>query len=138
MAEPVGVGPGVYTDNGEEIMGLCFVIDDTDADWKVTPNSDGSIVVNIPKKSPWKVTRVPDEDDPYSNYLQVYRRDGKLNAIVLKSFIHPTDEVHTPNADHPDGEPPQLQIFYTNPEEPEEMLSFDIAEKAPAKKKGEK
>ena len=116
MAEPVGVNPGVYTIGNEQVMGLCFAIDDKDAGWNVIEESDGSIVVTIPKGSPWKVKRTLDKADPYSHYLQVFRKDGNLNAIVLENFIHPTDEVHTPNADHPKDEPPRLKIFYTNPE----------------------
>ncbi len=132
MSEPVGVSPGVYTVGGKEVMGLCFVIDDLDANWKVTEKSDGSIVVTIPNHSPWKVKRTLDKDDPYGHYLQVFRKDGKLNAIVLENFIHPTDAVHTPNADHPKDQPPKLKIFYTNPEETGE---YDVAEKEPIKKK---
>lgn len=117
MAEPIGVKPGVYTVSGEPVMGLCIVIDDAEAGWKVTDGKDDSITISIPSDSPWRVMRVPDEDDPNSFYLQVFRKDGKLNSVVLQSFVHPTGEVHTPNADHPEGQPPELKIFYTNPEE---------------------
>ncbi|MGH9802590.1 MAG: hypothetical protein ACRD82_19670 [Blastocatellia bacterium] len=114
--EPIIIKPGVYTLPGKpKVMGLCIVIDDQEAGWLMADKADGSITINIPSESPWKVMRVPDEDGS-GYYLQIFRIDGKLNSIVLESFMHPTDDVHTPNADHPADKPPALQIHYTKPE----------------------
>ncbi|MFN0111888.1 MAG: hypothetical protein ACKVZH_23765 [Blastocatellia bacterium] len=126
--EPIIIKPGAYPIPGKsDVMGLCVVLNDAEANWKVTEKADGSITVNIPEDSPWRVNRAEDADKPGSHYLQVFRVDGSINAIVLQSFVHPTDDVHTPNADHPMDKPPQFKIFYTNPDS---AYVYEVAEES--------
>lgn len=137
MSEPIGIRPGTYPVPGQEkpVMGLCIVLDDAEASWKISEKSDGAITITIPSDSPWRVSRVQDADEPDSYYLQVFRVGGHLNSIVLNSFIHPTEEVHTPNADFPDGEPPELRIHYTHPEKEMYTAAPVVLGTANAKKK---
>ena len=115
MSEPIGVKPGVYTTNGQDVMGLCLILDDAEARWSVIEEENDSISINIPSDSLWKVMRVQDKDKPGSSYLQVFRVNGELNALVLQSFVHPTEDVHTPNGNHHPSQPPEVKIFYTAP-----------------------
>jgi len=135
MSEPIGVRPGTYPVPGQEepVMGLCIVLDDAEASWEVTEENDYSITIKIPPTSPWRVNRAEDKDEPGSFYLQVFRKGAKINSIVLNSFVHPTDEVHTPNADSPKDAPPELKIHYTNP--PDEVYEAPATAKPRVKKK---
>lgn len=127
MSESIGIRPGVYTTRGQkEVMGLCVVIDDTEAGWELMENTDGSMTIHIPNRSPWRAMRGSDNDDKKgSYYLQIFRVGGKLNSIELQSFVNSTGDVHTPNASHPADKEPGLKIHYTSPEA---ISAYPVAE----------
>lgn len=138
MSDPIEVRPGVYTEHGKEsIMGLCIVIDAQEAGWQVK-KSNGKIIVTIPSNSSWRVMKVPDPDNPDEDYLQIFRIGGNLNSLALQSFLHPTEDVHTPNSDHPSNKPPAIKILYSHPDQPDTnstQSTAPITEPKPPKKK---
>jgi hypothetical protein len=120
--EPIEVKPGVYTMPGEpEIMGLCIMIDNKEAQWEVTTTDHYTTVIKIKKNSKWNVQEYTDPKTGKKN-LQIFREGAKLNSIVLRQFIHPTkekctEEVYTPNAHAAKNEDSELRIFFTTPED---------------------
>ena len=115
--EPIDIVPGVYTKPGEqEVMGLCIMIDNQDAQWEVTTSDHYTTVIKIKKGSKWNA-RVFTDPKTGKQRLQIFREGAKLNSLVLNQFIHPTEEVYTPNANAANNEESELKIFYTTPED---------------------
>jgi len=115
--EPIDIVPGVYTKPGEqEVMGLCIMIDNQDAQWEVTTSDHYTTVIKIKKGSKWNA-RVFTDPKTGKQKLQIFREGAKLNALVLNQFIHPTEEVYTPNANAANNEQSELKIFFTTPED---------------------
>ena len=111
--EPIEVLPGVYTTPGEpEIMGLCVMIDNQDAQWEVTTTAQYGTVIKIKNGSNWNAQEYTDPNTG-KRKLQIFREGAKLNALELKQFIHPTEEVYTPNGNAADNEVSQARIYYT-------------------------
>jgi hypothetical protein len=111
--EPMEVTPGVYTMPGEpEIMGLCLMIDNQDAQWEVTRTAHYGTVIRIKNGSKWNVQEYTDPDTGKPK-LQIFREGAKLNSLELKQFIHPTENMYTPNGNAAENEESQLRIFYT-------------------------
>jgi hypothetical protein len=115
--EPIDIFPGVYTIPGEpEIMGLCLMIDGQDAQWEVTRTAHYGTVIRIKNGSKWNVQEYTDPNTGKPK-LQIFREGAKLNSIELKQFIHPAEDLYTPNANAADIEKPQIKISYTTPED---------------------
>jgi hypothetical protein len=115
--EPIEIIPGVYTMPGEpEIMGLCVMIDYQEAQWEMTTTANYGTVIRIKNGSKWNVQQY---SDPITGKrkLQIFREGAKLNSLALKQFIHPTEELYTPNANAANNEGAELRIFYTAPED---------------------
>ena len=110
--EPIEVIRGVYTTPGEpEIMGLCIMIDNQDAQWEVTTTAQYGTVIKIKNGSNWNAQEYTDPNTG-KRKLQIFREGAKLNALQL---IQP--EVYTPNSGAVDNEESRLRIFYTSPED---------------------
>ena len=110
---PIDVFPGVYTTPGEpEIMGLCVMIDYQEAQWDVTQTTNYGTVIRIKNGSKWNVQEYSDPDTG-KRKLQIFREGAKLNSLELKQFIHPIEDVYTPNGNAADNEVSKLSIFYT-------------------------
>jgi hypothetical protein len=109
---PIDIRPGVYTTPGEpEIMGLCVMIDNQDAQWEVTTSAHYGTVIKIKDGAKWNVQEYTDPNTG-KRKLQVFREGAKLNALQL---IRP--EVYTPDSNAADNEESRLRIFYTTPED---------------------
>jgi hypothetical protein len=112
-AEPIIIRPGVYTTpGGPEIMGLCIMIDNQDAQWEVTTTAQYGTVIRIKNGSKWNAQEYIDPNTG-KRKLQVFREGAKLNALELKQFIHPTEDVYTPNGNAADNEESQAKIHFT-------------------------
>ena len=112
MPDPIDVFPGVYTTPGEpEIMGLCVMIDNQDAQWEVTTSAHYGTVIRIKNGSKWNAQEYTDPNTG-KRKLQIFREGAKLNALQL---IQP--EVYTPDGNAADTEESELKIFYTTPED---------------------
>jgi len=115
--EPIDIVPGVYTKPGErEVMGLCIMIDNQDAQWEVTTSDHYTTVIKIKKGSHWNAQVFTDQKTGKQR-LQIFREGAKVNSLQLTQFMHPTKEVYTPNAHAGNDEQPELKIFYTTPED---------------------
>lgn len=113
--EPIDVRPGVYTEPGKPpVMGLCIVIDNQNGEWDVAETDDEVTIVTIKKGAKWRADEYP-EPGTTRKKVQIFCEGGNLNSIVLKHFIHPTEDVHTPDDNPPAGEVPELKIHYTSP-----------------------
>jgi len=111
--EPIDIVPGVYTTpGGPEIMGLCIMIDNQDAQWKVTTTAQYGTVIRIKNGSKWNAQEYTDPNTG-KRKLQIFREGAKLNSLELKQFIHPTKDVYTPNGNAADNEESQARIYYT-------------------------
>ena len=110
--EPIEIIPGVYTTaGGPEIMGLCIMIDNQDAQWKVTTTAQYGTVIRIKNGSKWNAQEYTDPNTGRRK-LQIFREGAKLNSLELKQFIHPTEDVYTPNGNAAENEESQVRIFY--------------------------
>src|SRR5215475_5352489 len=110
--EPIDIVPGVYTTpGGPEIMGLCIMIDNQDAQWEVTTTAQYGTVIKIKNGSNWNAQEYTDPNTGKLK-LQIFREGAKLNALQL---IQP--EVYAPNGNAADTEESELKIFYTTPED---------------------
>jgi hypothetical protein len=110
--EPIEIVPGVYTTpGGPELIGLCIMIDNQEAQWEVTTSAQYGTVIKIKDGSKWNVQEYTDPNTG-KRKLQVFREGAKLNALQL---IQP--EVYTPNGDVADNEESELKIYYTTPED---------------------
>jgi hypothetical protein len=117
MPEPIDIVPGVYTKpGGREVTGLCIMIDNQDAQWEVTTSDHHTTIIKIKRGAHWKA-RVFTDPKTGKPKLQLFREGANLNSLVLTQFIHPTEEVYTPNANAANNETSDLKIFYTTPED---------------------
>jgi len=115
--EPIDIFPGVYTTpGGPEIMGLCIMIDNQDAQWEVTTTAQYGTVIRIKNGSNWNAQEYTDPNTG-KRKLQIFREGAKLNSLELKQFIHPTEDLYTPNANATNDEGAELRIHYTTPED---------------------
>ena len=117
MPEPIEIVPGVYTNAaGREVVGLCIMIDNQDAQWEVTTSDHHTTIIKIKRSAHWKAQVITDPKTGKPK-LQLFREGAKLNSLALNQFIHPTEEVYTPNAHAANNETSDLKIFYTTPED---------------------
>jgi hypothetical protein len=113
--DPIEVFPGVYTKpGGVEVMGLCIVLDNQDGKWDVTTSDHYTTTIKIKKNATWKAEEYTDPKTG-KRKVRIFCEGGKLNALALKQFIQPADEVYTPNGNAANNEWPELRIFYTTP-----------------------
>jgi hypothetical protein len=113
---PIDVVPGVYTKPGErEVMGLCIMIDNEDAEWEVTTSDHYTTVIKIKRGARWNVQEFTDQTTG-KRMLQIFREGAKLNRLA-QEFIHPTAEAYNQDPSPAKGEGPALKIFYTTPED---------------------
>jgi hypothetical protein len=111
--EPLDIAPGVYPIPGQpEIMGLCIVIDNQEANWEVIRTEHYGTTIKIKNGSKWNVQEYVDPNTGKES-LDIFRAGGKLNHLVLEQFIHPTEDVYTPNGNAAENEEPALRIFYS-------------------------
>jgi hypothetical protein len=117
MPDPIEVIPGIYTEpDGREVMGLCIVIDNQDGKWEVSKSGHYSTVIKINNGAKWEAEEYTDPKTG-KRKVRIFCEGGKLNSLALKHFIHPTDEVYTPNGNAANNEWPELKIFYTTPDD---------------------
>jgi len=117
MPDPIDVFPGVYkTTGGLEVVGLCIMIDNQDAQWEVTTSDHHTTIIKIKRGAHWNA-RVFTDPKTGKPKLQLFREGANLNSLVLTQFVHPTEEVYTPNANAANNETSDLKIFYTTPED---------------------
>jgi hypothetical protein len=110
--EPIEILPGVYTiPGGPEIMGLCVIIDNQEAQWEVTTSAQYGTVIKIKDGSKWNAQEYTDPNTG-KRKLQIFREGAKLNALQL---IEP--EADSPNGNAADNEESELKIYYTTPED---------------------
>jgi len=110
--EPIEILPGVYTTpGGPEIMGLCIMIDNQEAQWEVTTSAQYGTIIKIKDGSKWNVQEYTDPNTG-KRKLQVFREGAKLNALQL---IEP--EADSPNDAAAENEESELKIYYTTPED---------------------
>ena len=115
--EPIDVIPGVYTEpDGREVMGLCIVLDNQDGKWEVTESDHYTKVIKIKDGAKWEVEEYTDPKTGRRK-IRIFCEGGKLNSVALKQFIHPTEDVYTPNGNAANNEWPELKIFYTTPDD---------------------
>ena len=113
---PIDVFPGVYTKPGEpEVMGLCIVIDNEDAQWEVTTSDQYTTTIKIKRGAKWNAQEYTDPKTG-KRMLQIFREGAKLNRLA-QQFIHPTEEAYTHKASAANGEGPQIKIYYITPED---------------------
>jgi hypothetical protein len=116
MPDPIDVFPGVYTNTGGlEVVGLCIMIDNQDAQWEVTTSDHHTTVIKIKKSSKWNVQEITDPKTG-KRKVQLFREGAKLNRLA-QEFIRSTDEAYTKDTSAAKGEGPELRIFYTTPED---------------------
>jgi hypothetical protein len=116
MPDPIDVFPGVYTNTGGlEVVGLCIMIDNQDAQWEVTTSDHHTTVIKIKKSSKWNVQEITDQKTG-KRKVQLFREGAKLNRLA-QEFIRPTEEAYTKDPSAAKGEGPELRIFYTTPED---------------------
>jgi hypothetical protein len=116
MPEPIDIRPGVYTKPGEgEVVGLCIMIDNQDAQWEVTTSDHHTTVIKIKRGAHWKA-RVFTDPNTGKSKLQLFREGAKLDHLA-QQFAHPTEEAYSHDANAANGEVPELKIFYTTPED---------------------
>ena len=114
--EPIDIVPGVYTKPGEqEVMGLCIMIDNQDAQWEVTTSDHYTTVIKIKKGSKWNA-RVFTDPKTGKQSLQIFREGAKLNRMA-QEFINPPEEASTQGSSAASGEGPALKIYYDTPED---------------------
>jgi hypothetical protein len=114
--EPIDIFPGVYTKPGEpEIMGLCIMIDNQDAEWEVSTSDDYAIVIKIKKDAKWKVQEYTDKKTR-KRKLQIFREGATLNRLA-QEFTHPKGKAYSRNGSAAKDAGPELKIFYTTPED---------------------
>jgi len=117
MPEPIDIVPGVYKEaDGREVMGLCIVLDNQDGKWEVTKSGHYTTVIKIKDGAKWEAEEYTDPKTG-KRKVRIFCEGGKLNSLALKHFIHPTDEVYTPNGNAANNEWPELKIFYTTPDD---------------------
>ncbi|HEU0178834.1 MAG TPA: hypothetical protein VFV58_31610 [Blastocatellia bacterium] len=115
--EPIEVFPGVYTESdGRKVMGLCIVIDNQDGKWEVNKSEHYTTVIKIKDGAKWEAEEYIDPKT-HKRKVRIFLEDGKLNSVTLKQFIHPTEEVYTPNGNAANNEMPEVKIFYTTPKD---------------------
>jgi len=115
MPEPILVRPGVYSKPGKpEVMGLCIVLDNQDAQWEVSTSDHYATIIKIKNGATWNVQEYTDPNTG-KRTVQIFCEGGKLNSLALKHFINPTEELYTPNASAANNEGSELKIFYTTP-----------------------
>jgi len=113
---PIDVVPGVYTKPGEpEVMGLCIMIDNEDAEWEVTTSDHYTTVIKIKRGAKWNAREFTDQKTG-KRMLQIFREGARVNRLA-QEFIHPTKEASTQDASAAKREGPALKIFYTTPED---------------------
>jgi len=113
---PIDVVPGVYTKPGEpEVMGLCIMIDNEDAEWEVTTSDHYTTVIKIKRGAKWNAQEFTDPKTG-KRMLQIFREGARVNRLA-QEFIHPTKVASTKDPTPAKGEGPALKIFYTTPEE---------------------
>jgi len=113
---PIDVVPGVYTKPGEqEVMGLCIMIDNEDAEWEVTTSDHYTTVIKIKRGAKWNAQEFIDQKTG-KRMLQIFREGAKLNRLA-QEFTRPKEETDTKDASAAKGEGPALKIFYTTPED---------------------
>ena len=116
--EPIEVIRGLYKNpGGEMVEGLCIVLDNQDGKWEVTTSSNyKSTVIKIKDGAKWHVEDYIDPDTK-KRKVRIFCEGGKLNSLELDQFIHPTEEVYTPNGNAANNEWPGVKIFYTTPDD---------------------
>jgi hypothetical protein len=118
MPDPIEVLPGVYTEpDGRVVEGLCIMLDNQDGKWEVTKSEHyNSTIIEIKNGAKW---HVDDYKDPKTGKrkVRIFCEGGKLNSLALDQFIHPTEEVYTPNGNAAKNEWPGVKIFYTTPDD---------------------
>jgi hypothetical protein len=92
------------------------MIDDQDAKWEVSTSDNYTTTIKIKKDSKWNVQEYTDPKTG-KRKVQIFREGAKLNSLVLKQFINPTEEVYIPNAHAAKNEAAQLKIVYTTPDD---------------------
>src|SRR5262245_56763433 len=116
MPEPIEVRRGVYTkQGGREVMGLCIVLDNQDAQWEVTTSDQYTTVIKIKRGAKWNVVEYTDSETGKRS-LQIFREGAKLNRMA-QEFINPTEKAYNQNPGAAGGEGPVLTVYYTTPED---------------------
>jgi len=116
MPEPIEVRRGVYTKpGGREVMGLCIVIDNQDAQWEVTTSEHYTTVIKIKHGAKWNVEEYTDQKTG-KRTVQIFREGAKLQSLA-QQFIHPTEDAYAPIAVAANNEGPEIKIYYTTPED---------------------
>jgi hypothetical protein len=115
--EPIDIRPGVYTIPGKPgVIGLCIMLDDSEDKWEVTTSDHYTTTIKIKKGAKWNVQEYTDPKTG-KRRLQIFCEGAKLNSLVLKQFLHPTEEVYTPNPHAAKNEGSELKIFYSTPDD---------------------
>jgi hypothetical protein len=117
MAEvPINIFPGAYTKpDGNEVTGLCVVIDNQDGQWEVTTSDNYTTVIKIKNGSKWNVHEYTDPETG-ERKMRLFREGAKLNGVA-QEFSKPTEEAYTQSASAAKSEGPELKIYYTTPED---------------------
>jgi len=113
---PIDIFPGVYTKPGErQVMGLCIMIDNQDAEWEVTASDHYTTTIKIKRGASWNVQEYTDPNTG-KRMLQIFREGAKLNRMA-QEFIYPTEKAYTQYASAASGEGPVVKVYYTTPED---------------------
>ena len=116
LREPINIFPGVYTKPGEpEVMGLCIMIDNQDAEWEVTASDQYTTIIKIKRGAKWNAQEYTDPKTG-NRKMQIFRECAKLNRIA-QEFIKPTEEAYAHDASAASGEGPMLRIYYDTPDD---------------------
>src|SRR5262245_53776177 len=101
--EPINIFPGVYTKPGEsEVMGLCIMIDNQDAEWEVIASDNYTTIIKIKHNAKWNAKEYTDPKTG-NRKMQIFREGAKLNRIA-QEFIKPTEEAYAQDAGAASGE----------------------------------
>jgi hypothetical protein len=113
---PIDIFPGVYTKPGEpEIMGLCIMIDNQDAQWEVTTSDHYTTIIKIKRGAKWNAQEFTDPKTG-KRMLQIFREGAKVNRLA-QEFNSPAEEAYIQGASAAKGERLDLKIIYTTPED---------------------
>ncbi|HEU0184639.1 MAG TPA: hypothetical protein VFS27_04945 [Blastocatellia bacterium] len=111
---PIDIVPGVYTIPGQpEIMGLCVMLDNQDAQWEITRSDVYGTTIKIKSDSKWNVQEYTDPTTG-KRKLQIFREGAKLNALRV---INPTQAEGSAYGNAAENDDQKLRIFYTAPED---------------------
>jgi hypothetical protein len=92
------------------------MLDNQDGKWEVTKSGHYTTVIKIKHGAKWEVEEYADPKTG-KRKVRIFCEGGKLNALSLEHFIHPTEEVYTPNGNAMKNEMPEVKIFYTTPDD---------------------